>query len=204
MTVCTASRLLHKIPGSVEVLLIARHLVQLAERHLDDGVPARTVYLSLVGTEGLAYEVGILDGDIEEGLLARSAVMGHGTLDEVAGIVELVGVDFLPLMRAPPSAQARTFISDTGGEVSIWLLCLCDDVDHGIEIMVEPCVVVYGQGVRCTFDDLVGVGIVKREITLMLTFDESGGQGEIVETAVHLTLMEGRRDEYGAVDLDTW
>ena len=90
MPVSAASCLLHEIFGSVEVLLVTGHLVQLAERHLDDGVAARTVDLSLVGTEGLADKVGILDGEIEKIFLARGTIVGHSTLDEVAGVVEFM------------------------------------------------------------------------------------------------------------------
>ena len=83
MTVGAASGLFDKVLGTVEILLIARHLVQLAEGHLDDGVATGTVNLSLAGTKGLAHQVGVLDGHIEEILLSRGTVMGHGTLDEV-------------------------------------------------------------------------------------------------------------------------
>ena len=47
------------------------------------------------------------------------------------------------------------------------------------------------QRIRGTFDDLVGVGIVEGEITAMLTLDETSGNREVVETAIHLTLMKG-------------
>ena len=79
----TATRLLHEILGSVEVGLIARYLIEFAEGHLDDGMTARTVDLSLVRTEGLTYQIGILDGHVQEVLFASSTIMGHGTLDEV-------------------------------------------------------------------------------------------------------------------------
>ena len=122
---------------------------------------------------------------------ACSAIVGYGTLDEMAGVIEFVGVDLLPLVAAPPAAQARTFISNTGGQVAVGLLSLGDDVDDGVEIMVQFGIVVHGQTVRGTLDDLVGVGIVEREVTLVFSLDESSGQCEVVEAAVHLTLVEG-------------
>ena len=82
--VSTTTCLIDKILGAFEVLLVARHLIELAERHLDDGMPARTVDLPLVGAEGLADEVCVLDGHVEEGLLARRTIVGNGALDQVA------------------------------------------------------------------------------------------------------------------------
>ena len=35
----------------------------------------------------------------------------------------------------------------------------------------------------------------------MLTLDETGGQGKVVETAIHLALMEGGGDADRAIDL---
>ena len=158
--------------------------------------------LSFIRTKRLAHQVGVLDRYIEEVLLSRGTVMSHGTLDEVTRVVEFVRVDFLPLVRAPPSTQARTFISDASGEVAIGLLSLCDDGNHGVEVVVETGIVVHGERVTGTLDYLVGVGVVEGEVAFVLTLDETGGQREIVETAVHLTLMEGRGDAHRAIGLD--
>ena len=98
MAVGTASGLLNKIFGSLKVFLVARYLIQFAKGHLDDGMPARTVNLSLVGAEGLADKIGILDGHIEEGLLACGTIMSYGTLDEVTGVIKFMRVDLFPLV----------------------------------------------------------------------------------------------------------
>ena len=105
-------------------------------------------------------------------------------------------------MGAPPSAQARTFISHACGQVSVWLLSLGDEVNHGVEVMVELFVVVYGERVAGTLDDLVRIGIVEREVALVLALDESGSQRKVVETSVHFTLVEGRRDAHRTIHLD--
>ena len=68
--------------------------------------------------------------------------------------------------------------------------------------MVELRIVVDGQRVGGSLDHLVGVGIVEREVAAMLTLDQSGGNREVVETAVHLALMEGGGNRNRAVDLD--
>ena len=61
----------------------------------------------------------------------------------------------------------------------------------------------YSEWVAGTFDNLVRVGIVEREVTFVLALDESSGDGKVVETTIHLTLMKGRRDADGTIDLDT-
>ena len=130
MTIRTTTCFFNKVLGTFKVGLVARHLIEFAERHLDDRVSTRTVNLSFVGAKGLAHQIGILDGHIQKVPLARSTIVGHSTLDEMSAIVELVRVDLLPLVGAPPTAQARTFISDACGQIAIRLLSLCDDVDY--------------------------------------------------------------------------
>ena len=204
MAIGAPSCFLYEIACAFEVFLVARHLIQLAESHLDDGMSARAVNLSLVGTERLTHKVGILNGHLKEILLARCTIVCHGTLDEVTGVIEFVRIDLFPLMGAPPSAQARTFICDASGEVAVRLLGLGDDTDHRVEIMVESGIIVYSQRIGCSFDDLIRVGIVEREISLMLALNESGSQREVVEPSIHLALVESRRDGYSTIDFYAW
>ena len=90
VTIGATACLLDKILGTVEVFLVACHLVELAECHLYDGVTTGTMDLSLVRTEGLTYEIGILDSDVQESLLTCSAVVGHCTLDKMTAVIELM------------------------------------------------------------------------------------------------------------------
>ena len=165
-------------------------------------MPAGTVYLPLVGAEGAADEVGILDSYIQEGLLASGAVMGHGTLYQVTTVVEFMRVDLLPLMGAPPTAQTGAVVGDAGSQVTVRLLCLGNEVNDGVEIVVQLAVVLCGQGIRSALDDLIGVSIVKREVALVLTFDKTGSQGEIVEAPALLTLPEGGGYRHRAIHFD--
>ena len=130
MTIGTTTCLIHEILGTFQIFLVACYLIQLAERHLDDRMSTRTMNLTLVRSEGLANQVGIFDSHIQECLLACSTIVGNGTLDEVTRVVEFVRVNLLPLVCAPPSAQARTFISNTRSKIAIGLLSLGDDVNH--------------------------------------------------------------------------
>ena len=106
-------------------------------------------------------------------------------------------------MGAPPATQARTFISHTGRQIAVGLLRLSNDVNDGVEIVVEFGIVMDSQRIRGSFDDLVRVGIVEGEVTSMLTLDEPGGNRKVVETTIHLALMEGRRDRDRTIDLYT-
>ena len=94
------------------------------------------MYLTFIGSEGLTHQVSILDGYVEEGLLASGTVVGHGTLDEMSTVIQFVGVDFFPFVCTPPSAETRTFVGDAGGEITVRFLCQGDKVDDGVEILV--------------------------------------------------------------------
>ena len=79
-----------KVFRSLEVFPVARDFIQLAKGHLDDGMAAGTVNLSFGRSERLAYQVGILDGHVEEIALPRSTVMGDGAFYQMAGVVQFV------------------------------------------------------------------------------------------------------------------
>ena len=83
VSVCATACLIHEILRPFKVFPVTCHLIELAKGHLDDRMSARTMDLPIIGAEGLADEIGILDGDIEEGLLACGTIMGNGTLDEM-------------------------------------------------------------------------------------------------------------------------
>ena len=83
VSVCATACLIHEILRPFKVFPVTCHLIELAKGHLDDRMSARTMDLPIIGAEGLADEIGILDGDIEESLLASSTIMGNGTLDEM-------------------------------------------------------------------------------------------------------------------------
>ena len=67
--------------------------------------------------------------------------------------------------------------------------------------MVELGIVFYGKAVAGALDDLVGVGVVEREVSTVLALDESCRYGEVVESPVDLALMECGGYADGAVDL---
>ena len=107
-------------------------------------------------------------------------------------------------MGAPPSTQARTFVSHAGSKIAVRLLSLGDDVNHRVEIVVEFGIVMNSQRIAGTLDDLIRIGIVEREITLVFAFDKTCSNGKVVETTINLTLVEGRRYAHRTIYLDTW
>ena len=116
-------------------------------------------------------------------------------------------VDALPSVGPPPSTQACAFVGHAGGEVAVVFLCQADEVDDGVEILVEFLVIVYGKRIGCALDDLVGVGVIKREIATMLFHGGShpavvlGSKGEIVKPPVLLTFTKCGRDADCAIGL---
>ena len=158
--------------------------------------------LSFVRTKHLADEVSIPDGYVEQRTLACGTKMCNGSLVEVTRIVEFVAVDFLPATGAPPARQTGAAVGDAGGQIAVFLLGSCNDGDDAVEIVVELGIVMCGERIGGTFYDLVGIGVVEREVAAMLTLLQSTGNGKIVEATVDFALVESRRDADGAVGLD--
>ena len=75
---------------------------------------------------------------------------------------------------------------------------------HGVEIMVEPGIVVHGQRIACPLYHLVGIGVVEREVAAVLALHETGRNGEIVKPTVLLAFAEGGGNGHRAVDLYAW
>ena len=103
MAIGATPRLFHKITSAFQVAFVACHLIQFAKSHLYDGMTTRTMNLPFIGAKRLANQVSVLDGDIQKALLPRSTIVSHRTLNEMAAVVELVRVDFLPFVCTPPS-----------------------------------------------------------------------------------------------------
>ena len=87
VTVGATAGLFYEVAGTIQVFLVAGHLVELAECHLNDGMAARAVDLTFRRTECLAHQVGVLDRHIEHRALACGQVVGHGRLNQVPGVV---------------------------------------------------------------------------------------------------------------------
>ncbi len=108
-----------EIFGEFEVALVAGDAVKPDEAHLNDFVSGPEMQLVGSGAEGLAEEVGFLDGDIEEVGLAGGLVVGGGGFEEMARIVKFVaefGVVHPPVGAGPFVRMCRV---DGAGGVKI-------------------------------------------------------------------------------------
>jgi len=103
-------------------------------------------------------------------------------------------VDLLPTTGSPPTRESCTTVGDTRRQITILLLCGGDNSYYTIEVMVELLIIVGGKGITGPFYHLIRVGIIKREITLMLSLDHPCCQGEVIKPSVLLTLPESRGD----------
>ena len=121
----------------------------------------RTMNLSFIRAEGLAYEIGILNGDIQKGFLACGTIVGDGTLNEMARVIEFMRVYLLPSVAAPPSAQSRTFVGHTRSQIAVRLLSLGNDVNNRVEIVIELGIIVHSERIAGTLDNLIGIGIIE-------------------------------------------
>ena len=91
----------------------------------------------------------------------------------------------------------------TSGQIAVRFLGGSNDADDAVQIMVQLFVVLYGEGLRSAFDNLVRVGIIKGEVSLVFALHQPAGDGKIVEATVDFALMKCRRDGYRAVDFNT-
>ena len=170
VSVGAAPRLLHKIFRGAEILLVPCDLIEFGQRHLHDGMARGHVFLSFLRSEHLAHQVGVLDGNVQQRAFPRGAVVGHGGLVEVPGVVEFVAVDFFPSVRAPPAGEPRAFVGHARGQVAVRFLRRCDEGDDAVQIGVQLCVVFHGERVRRPFNDFIRVGVVEREVAPVFSF----------------------------------
>ena len=149
--------------GLVEVFLVAGDEIQFGECHLGNLMAGHHTRLSGIRSDLLAYHIGVADGDVEELAASRCLVVGNGALDHVTEIVELVAqVLFLaPALVTSPLVGLLRVLGARGVEIAVGLLCRCDDVEHGVDILHQFLVRIRLQDVRGSLDGLVRVGVVE-------------------------------------------
>ena len=194
VSVCSASRFFYEILRHIEVFLITGDFIQFCQSHLNDRMTRRNVLLPFIRSEYLTNQIGILDCHIQQCPFSGCPIMSDSRFVEMSAVVQFVAVDLFPAGTAPPTRQTRTFIGNTGRQVTVRFLCCRYDGNHTVEIMIQFRIILYGQRIRSSFDYLVRIGIIKREITLMFSLDHACSQGKVVESAILLAFLESRRN----------
>ncbi len=136
---------LHKIFGRLKILVVAGHLIQFGKGHFCYRMARRHMLLPLVGTEDLAYEVGVLYGHVEKRALARGEIVGHGGFIQMTAVVQFVAVDFLPSVRTPPSRKPGTLVGHACSQIAVRFLRGGDKGNHTVEICVKVGIILHGQ-----------------------------------------------------------
>ena len=188
--------------GQVEVLPRAGDAVELDQADLDLLVPGRIG--PFARTEFLGHEVGALDGDGQQVLLARGLVVRGRGLVQVPKVIELVAhVEVRPTFLAQPVLRRRAADRPRRVEVAVGLLGGGDLGDETVDMLIELGVGVRRQGIGGRFDDLVDVGVVEGEAGAELPAWGPGlggfGQLEVLDPARVLVLLEDMGDGHGAV-----
>ena len=113
----------------------------------------------------MVYQVGILDGDIQQASFAGSQVMCYGRFIEVAAVVQLmaqVGIFFPALLSCPWMQLAAVFGNGAVGiQVTIRLLRFADVIDQRVQLRFQVLVRIGLQGEAGSFYYFVDVRIVK-------------------------------------------
>ena len=188
--------------GQVEVLPRAGDAIELDQADLDLLVPGRIGPLARAELPG--DEVGALDGDGQQVLLARRLEVRGGGLVEMSEVVELVAhVKVRPALLAEPGLGRRAADRPGGVEVAVRLLGGGDLGDEPVDVLLELGVGVRRQRVGGRLDDLVDVGVVEGEAAAVLAVrgpaERGPGQLEVLDPARLLALLEDMGDGHGAV-----
>ena len=112
----TLTTLVEEELGLIEVFSVASGNVKLCQAHLSNLVPRHHTSLTGLITHFSTYTIRILDGNVEEILLACSIIMSHSSFAEMTEIVELMGEVFHPFPALGASPVVRVLrVLCTGG-----------------------------------------------------------------------------------------
>ena len=195
--------------GLIEILLLAGGQIEPCQCHLGNLVSGHHTGLPRVRSHLADDTVGIALGNVEELARARGLPVGHGTLDHVAQVVQLMREVFLlhPALVASPVVRVGRVLCAGGVEIAVRLLGGGNDVDNAVYIMGQLLVGIGLQDVTCTLDGLVGVGIVERVAHaihlehLRRVFQVGGSVLKVLVTSLTLAFREGQRDGHIAAGL---
>ena len=197
-----------EVLGLVEIFTVTCHEVEFHESHLGNLVSGHTIYLPLPQSDLAADAVGIADGDVEEVALARGLIVGNGTFEHVAKVVELMAqhLDLLPALGAMPLVRVLGVHGPGGVKVTVGLLSALHDLEHRIDIGHKTLVGIGLQRITGTFDGLIDIGVVEREtfhfdVFGVLACQLTRSNLEIAVTARLLTLRKSQGDGHLAAGL---
>jgi hypothetical protein len=120
------------------------------------------------------YTIRILDGNVEEILLACSLIMSHSSFAEMTEIVELMGEVFhpFPALGASPVVRVLRVLCTGSIEITVRFLTRSNDSNHAVHIFVQTPPLELGVGIGLqevagTLDGLVWVSVVEGEGALL-------------------------------------
>ncbi len=163
----------------------------------------RTMYLTGIRTKSLTDQVCIFNGNIQKGLLASCLIMSYSRLYQMATIIEFMRIQFFPLMSPPPTRKTVAFIGYTSCKIAIRLLCRRDNGNDTVKIMIQFCIIMYGQRIACSLYDLIWIRIIKREISPLLALLQSRSDGKVIKSPINFTFMKCIRNSNRAVGFNT-
>ena len=197
-----------EVLGLVEIFTVTCHEVEFHESHLGNLMSGHTIHLPLPKSDLAADTVGIADGDVEEVALARGLIVGNGTFEHVAKVVELMAqhLDLLPALGAMPLVRVLGVHGPGGVEVTVGLLSALHNLEHRIDIGHKTLVGIGLQRITGTFDGLIDIGVVEREtfhldVFGVLACQLTRSNLEIAVTARLLTLRKSQGDGHLAAGL---
>ena len=147
---------MENIAGEVDVLAFPRGAIELDERHLDFGVAGDNTHL--IRTGAIVRNKEIVDeanAGIEKSLVARGAIVGDGSLKQMADAIELVPGGLGWILHA----QRLPVFDVVGVQIAARLLDRNHIADHRIGSRPEFWLLAGLERKRSAFQPLVDIGI---------------------------------------------
>ena len=185
--------------GLVEVFLLARGQVELAQGHFRNLVAGHHARLPRARANLFHDAVGISYGNVQKLAAACGLPVGYGSLDHVAEVVEFVAQYLFrpPSFVAYPRVRVPWVLSARRIEVSVRFLGFADYVQHAVDIGLEFFV---GKGleyVARALDCFIGVGVVEaeeHEFRHVIVLARADGALEVVIPSLGLAFAESQGD----------
>jgi hypothetical protein len=163
----------------------------------------------LPGTECAIEQIGCFDRDVEQRSFSRRLVMRDRGLIKMAEVVQLVTSFAFQHPALRPGRFVRRLGRQRAGRVQIPVRLLRggDLLNQPIDVRIELRIRFHRHRVRGAFDDLVDVGVVERELRVLLVrrrLPAQPGRGalKVVQACVLLALLKCERNRHRPIRLD--
>ena len=149
----------------IEIFLITCYQIEFSKGHLCNLMTRYYTSLTRIRANFLADHIRITDGNIEELTASSSLIMGDGTFNHMAKVIELMTQVFFltPTLIASPLMWFLWILGARGIEVPVRLLSRGNNIENRVDICHEFLIRIGLQNIAGTLNGLVGIGIIESQ-----------------------------------------